>query len=507
MTNREWIALLIVVAFVVGTATNLDVASTVFIEAKNYVVVTFDWFFTGVTSLCLLATLWIGVDPRFNVRLGNDDDRPEFTNLAWFAMLFSAGLASGVLYWATAEPIAHFQGNPHLQMIGAEALSAHAAQVAVRVTIFHWGLHGWALYVVTGLGIAYFSYRRGQPLALRAALYPLLGERINAWPGAVVDLIGVVGTVFGVATSIGLAVAGMNAAIGELLGIAISTTNQLVIVAVVVGLGIVSVISGVSRGIRRLSEINVWLSAALMVVIVIIGPTAFLLGFIATSLGDYLANVIPMGFWTANNVAEQDWQGAWTVFYWGWWLAWTPFVGLFIARISRGRTVREFVLGVMLIPTLSVVVWMSVFGGLALHGELTGQASIIDQVNADYAVGTVATVRRLGVMVLPLVAVITFLLFTWLVTSIDSATLVICTLLKRDGADISAVQKTMWGMLLGVVTGLLLYVGGVSALQAASIVTGLPIGFLVLAIGIGVLKDVRKDVVKDVRKDVRKGAS
>ncbi|MCZ6616546.1 MAG: BCCT family transporter [Gammaproteobacteria bacterium] len=492
MTKREWTALLIIGVFVVGTATNLEVASSVFIQAKDYVVVTFDWFFTGVTSLCLLLTLWIGIDPRFNVRLGHDDDRPEFTNIAWFAMLFSAGLASGVLYWATSEPITHFQGNPHLEMIGAEPFSAHAAQVAVRVTIFHWGLHGWGLYVLTGLGIAYFAYRRGQPLALRSALYPLLGEHVNGWPGAVVDLIGVIGTVFGVATSIGLAVAGMNAAMSELSGIAINTTNQLIIVALVVGLGILSVISGVSRGIRRLSEINVWLSALLLVTILIVGPTAFLLGFVVTSLGDYATSVIPMGFWTANNAAGQNWQGAWTVFYWGWWLAWTPFVGLFIARISRGRTVREFVLGVMLVPTLSVIVWMSVFGGLALHGELTGQASIVDQVNADYAVGTVAVVRRLGVLVFPLVLVITFLLFTWLVTSIDSATLVICTLLKHDDANIPALKKVTWGVLLGIVTGLLIYVGGVTALQAASIVTGLPIGFLVVAIGIGVVKDVRK---------------
>ena len=270
--------------------------------------------------------------------------------------LSSARKASG----STAEPITHFQGNPHLEMIGAEALTAHAAQVAVRVTIFHWGLHGWGLYVLTGLGIAYFSYRRGQPLALRAALYPLLGERVNAWPGEMVDLIGVVGTVFGVATSIGLAVAGMNAAMSELFGIGINTTNQLVIVALVVGLGITSVISGVARGIRRLSEINVWLSTLLLLAILIVGPTAFLLGFVVTSFGDYAANVIPMGFWTANSVADQNWQGAWTVFYWGWWLAWTPFVGLFIARISRGRTVREFVLGVMLVPRRAPVGRLSV---------------------------------------------------------------------------------------------------------------------------------------------------
>jgi hypothetical protein len=263
MAPREWVAVLVIGSFVVGTATNLDIASDVFIAARDYVVATFDWFFTGVASCALLAAIWIGVDPRFNVRLGEDHERPEFTNLAWFAMLFSAGLASGVLYWATAEPILHFQGNPHLAMEGAVPLSPQAAQTAVTLTIFHWGLHGWGFYVLTGLGIAYFAFRRGLPLALRSALYPVLGEHIHRWPGLLVDLIGVMGTVFGVATSIGLAVAGMNAAMNQLFGIAINITNQLAIVGLVSALGVMSVISGVSRGIRRLSELNVYLSAGL----------------------------------------------------------------------------------------------------------------------------------------------------------------------------------------------------------------------------------------------------
>ncbi|MCZ6656322.1 MAG: BCCT family transporter, partial [Gammaproteobacteria bacterium] len=434
----------------------------------------------------------IGLDPRFNVRLGHDDERPEFTNLAWFAMLFSAGLASGVLYWATAEPILHYQGNPHLVMEGGTPLSAEAAQTALTLTIFHWGLHGWGFYVLTGLAIAYFAYRRDLPLALRSALYPVLGEYIHRWPGYVVDLVGVMGTVFGVATSIGLAVGGMNAAMSELFGIAVTISNQLVIVGLVALLGIISVISGVSRGIRRLSELNVYLSVGLLLAVLIIGPTTYLLGTVATSFGDYAIRVIPMGLWTASSVEDQAWQSTWTVFYWGWWLAWAPFVGLFIARVSRGRTVREFVVGVMLVPTLSVIVWMSVLGGTAIHGELFGPTSIIDQVNADYAVATVSVVQRLGVLVVPLVAVIGFLLFTWLITSIDSATLVICTLLKRDQLEISAAQKTLWGVLIGAVTGLLLYVGGVTALQAASIVFGLPIGFVLVAIGYGVLKSVRR---------------
>lgn len=492
MAPREWAAVLVIAGFVVGTATNLDVASEVFIAARDYVVATFDWFFTGVASCALLVTIWIGVDPRFNVRLGADHERPEFTNLAWFAMLFSAGLASGVLYWATAEPIIHFQGNPHLAMEGAAPMSPAAAQTAVTLTIFHWGLHGWGFYVLTGLGIAYFAFRRGLPLALRSALYPVLGEHIHRWPGRLVDLVGVMGTVFGVATSIGLAVAGMNAAMNQLFGTAININNQLAIVGLVSALGIMSVISGVSRGIRRLSELNVYLSAGLLLAVLAIGPTAYLLGFVVTSFADYVTRVVPMGFWTASSVPDQGWQSAWTVFYWGWWLAWAPFVGLFIARVSRGRTVREFVAGVMIVPSLSVIIWMSIFGGAALHGELFGAASIIDQVNDDYSVGTVSVIARLDVLVPFLVAVVGFLLFTWLITSIDSATLVICTLLKRDQPEISIAQKILWGVLVGAVTGLLLYVGGVTALQAASIVFGLPIGFVIVAIGFGILRTMRK---------------
>ena len=491
MTNRELVAIVVVVGFVVGTAANLDTANELFGVAKDYLVATFDWFFTGVASVCLFVVIWIGVDPRFNVRLGRDDERPEFANLAWFAMLFSAGLASGVLYWATAEPITHFQGNPHLAMSGDAPLTAAAAQMAVTLTIFHWGLHGWSFYVLTGLGIAYFSFRCGQPLALRSALFPLLGKNVERWPGFAVDLIGVIGTVFGVATSIGLAVAGMNAAMSELFGVSINIVNQLIIVALISVLGILSVISGVSKGIRRLSEMNVWLSAALLLAVLIIGPTGYLLGFVATSFGDYAMQAIAMGLWTASDAAGQSWQGAWTVFYWGWWLAWAPFVGLFIARISRGRTVREFVLGVMLVPTLSVIVWMAVFGGAALHGELSGQVSIIEQVNADYSVGTISVLQRLDTFALPLIAVVCILLFTWLVTSVDSAVLVICMLLKGDSLEIPLPQKVIWGVLLGLVSGLLMYVGGVGALQAASIVTGLPIGLVVLGIAFGILKNVR----------------
>ena len=490
---RELLAFALLAAFVIATVMNLDAASALFVDSKDYVVATFGGFFAWTASLCLIFVIGLGLLPqRFNVRLGDAGERPEFTNLAWFAMLFSAGLASGVLYWATAEPITHFQGNPHLTQSGVQPFSAAAAQSAVTLTIFHWGLHGWGFYVLVGLSIAYSAFRHDQPLTLSTSLYPLLGDRCRQWPGVFIDLIGVFGTVFGVATSIGLAVGGMNAAMSELFGFSVNTTNQLLIIALVAGLGVVSVVSGISRGIRRLSEINVYLSSVLLMGILLLGPTGFLLGFVVTSFGDYVTQVMPMGFWVANNAPEEAWQGAWTVFYWGWWLAWAPFVGLFVARISRGRTLREFVLGVLLVPTLVIIVWMSVFGGTALHGELGAGASIVEQVNEDYALGTVSVIRRLDILVLPLICLVGFLLFTWLITSIDSATLVVCTLLRREPHHVSNRQKTVWGLTLGLLSAVLLYAGGLNALQAASIVTGLPIGFLLLAIGVGLTKELMK---------------
>ena len=485
---RQGISVAIVGLFVLFTIIDVDAAQQSFMAVKDAVVESFDWFFTLSASICLLATVWLALDSRINVRLGGDDERPEFSYLSWFCMLFSAGLASGLLYWATAEPLTHFQGSPHMTMAGIDSLSAGAAQSAITLTIFHWGFHGWGFYVLTGLAIAYQSYRNGLPLALRSTLHPLLGERAFGWPGFAVDLIGVMGTMFGVATSIGLAVAGMNAALSKLVSVDISMANQLIIVAGVSVLGTLSVMSGVARGIRRLSELNIWLTLALLLGVVLIGPTAYLLGTVVTSMGDYTTSVIPMGFWTALGRADQDWQGAWTVFYWGWWLAWTPFVALFVARISRGRTLREFVTGVMLVPTFVVIIWMSVFGGAAIHGELNGMQSLLPAVNADYSVGTTAMIERLGVMVTPLIMIITFLLFTWLITSFDSATLVICTLLKRETREISGLQKITWGILIGTVTGLLMYMGGVSALQAASIVVGLPVGVVVLASAWGLFK-------------------
>jgi choline/glycine/proline betaine transport protein len=475
----------IVVVFVGGAALETPAASAILIATKDWVVGHFDWLFVFVVTAAVVGVVCLALHPRAKARLGPEDSRPEFGTLSWFAMLFSAGLASGLLYWATAEPILHHQGNPFLEGAGGDAKSA--VTTAMRLTVLHWGLHGWALYVVAGLGIAIFSYRYDRPLSFRSALYPVLGARhVDRWPGLAVDLVALFGTVCGVATSIGISAGGMNATLGSLLGVDVSIANQIVIVFGVCGLGILSAVSGLARGIRRLSEVNVWVSGLLLFAFVLIGPTFFVAGLFLETLIDYAVHALPTGWWLAETPEHQAWQGSWTVFYWGWWLAWTPFVSLFIARISRGRTIREFAVAVMLVPTLVTVLWMSVLGGTALHQELASPGSVGGAVSQDPSLGMVAVIQGFGSPALGTLLTLTaaFLLFTWMITSLDSATLVICLLL---GVDEAAPAKAFWGLALAGVTSVLLVVGGLPALQAASVTVGLPLAVVMVFVGGGLV--------------------
>jgi choline/glycine/proline betaine transport protein len=480
-------AIFSLVLFSAYAAIDLQAANAVTVAMRDMVTGHFDWLLTGTVSGVLLLALVLLLLPNASRRIGYEHDRPEFSRWSWFSMLFSAGLASGLVYWGTAEPITHFGGNP---FVAADATNMQAATTAVTITVFHWGLHGWGLYAITGLCIGLAAYRRGRPITFSAALLPLVGERhVDGLLGRIVDLLALYGTVFGVATSIGLAVGSMNATLEPLSGLPFNMFSQLGIVMVVSTLGVLSVLSGIASGIRRLSELNVWLSLGLLIAIVVAGPTSWLLMAAPANLIDYAANVIPMGFWLADSSADHAWQGAWTVFYWGWWLAWTPFVGMFIARISRGRTIREFILGVLIVPVLVVVTWMTVFGGTALHQELASAGAVSEAVTADYSLGLVATIENLPVPELRtlLLVVVSFLLFTWLITSLDSATLVICHILHFDHMGS---MKILWGFLLGGVTCTLMLIGGMQALQAASIIIGLPMAILMLLISISAAKQV-----------------
>ena len=474
--------------FVGYAALDTESAGAVFIGVKDSVVEQFDLLFNWTVSLVLLLVILTCFHPRAKVRLGKDSDRPEFSYLAWFAMLFSAGLASGLLFWGTAEPITHMLDNPFLAMRGQLAGTPEAAITAVSVTTFHWGFHGWGLYVLVGLCIALGAYRYDLPLTFGTAFSPL--TRFKPLPGGIaasIDVIAILGSVFGVATSIGIAVGGMNATLASIIDIEMSTRIQLAIVVLVCCLGIFSAVSGVAKGIRLLSEVNVWISLALVVVLIAVGPTLWILEVFLSSTLDYVVNVIPMGFFTAETTADKAWQSAWTVFYWGWWLAWAPFVGLFVARISKGRTMREFIIAVLFVPVLIILLWMSVFGGTAVHQELQQAGSVSEIVLADSSQGIVKVFSGLGSEVLQkaMIGVAAFLLFTWLITSLDSATLVLCHLLRVDHLQW---MKVFWGFMLGAVTCILILAGGISALQAASIIVGLPLAFLVLAIAAGLIR-------------------
>jgi len=484
------------VGLVAGSVTlgvaSIDATSAILFASKGWVVSHFDWFFVLVANAAIVSVALFALHPNANLRLGPDDARPEFSRLSWFAMLFSAGLASGLLYWATAEPILHLQSNPFLGDSTASGLAGSPTPVtlALRLTVLHWGIHGWALYVVAALAISIYAYRHGQSLTFRTALYPILGpDRIDRWPGKAVDLLALIGTVAGVATSIGLSAGSINATLSSLFAIEVDTANQLAIVFGVCGLGILSALSGLTRGIRRLSELNVWVSALLLGAFLLLGPTLYLGGLLFETLADYLIYAIPTGLWVGTTGAERAWQGEWTVFYWGWWLAWTPFVSLFIARISKGRTIREFTIAVLLVPVAVTLVWMVVLGGTAIFQEAASAGSVADQVNRDYSLGLVAVIEQLGPAWLTqsLIAIAAFLLLTWLITSLDSATLVICHLL---GAEEIAAAKVFWGLSLAAVAAVLLRAGGLAALQAASIVIGLPLAGLMVLLGAGLLRDL-----------------
>ena len=424
---QSMIAVAAVTVFVVVATASIETTSLVLETARRAVVLHLGGLFVLVANVAVGSVVLLACVPRANVRLGPPGAKPDFGAVSWFAMLFSAGLASGLLYWATAEPILHLQSNP---FVSGDAVggSDEAVRAALRLTVLHWGLHGWALYVLAALAIAIYSYRHGQPLAVRTALHPLLGaRRLAGWPGRVIDLVALFGTVCGVATSIGLSASSMNATLHALFGTRVSTAHQVAIIFGVCALGTASAISGLSRGVRRLSELNVWSSAVLVVAVFAWGPTAYLGEQIARTLLDYALHAIPNGLWLARTPEERLWQGDWTIFYWAWWLAWMPFVSLFIARISRGRTLREFAIAVLLVPTLVTLVWMCVFGGAAIAREQAAPGGLSAVVAADYSLGLVEVLEGLGSPFVAgaLTALACVLLFTWLVTSIDSATLMI----------------------------------------------------------------------------------
>ncbi|MFT6094010.1 MAG: choline/glycine/proline betaine transport protein, partial [Pseudohongiellaceae bacterium] len=465
-------------------------AAITFNSLQNWLTTNFGWFYMASIAFFFGFVVYLAFSRFANIKLGPDDSAPDYSYLSWFAMLFSAGMGIGLLFFGVSEPLTHFTQPP----LGA-GNTAQSAGHAMEITFFHWGLQAWSVYIVVGLSLAYFSFRHGLPLSVRSALYPLIGDRIYGPIGHAVDIFAVLGTMFGVATSLGLGVMQVNAGLNFLFGIEVSTTVQIALIVGITGMATVSVVAGLDAGIRRVSELNLMLAIIMLIFILVAGPTATLLGALMQNIGGYLSGMVDMTF---NLYAYQpnEWMGDWTLFYWAWWISWSPFVGMFIARISRGRTIREFIVGVLLVPAGFTFLWLSLFGNTALTMELAD--SSIGLVNAALVDSPTALFVMLEQLpwsnVMSLVA--TLLIVTFFVTSSDSGSLVIDIITSGGNEDPPVWQRIFWAIIEGAVAAALLLAGGLSALQTAAITSALPFAFVMFLMCFGLYRGLNAETLK-----------
>lgn len=445
---------------------------------QNFIVGKFGWFYVFAVAVFIVFALGVAMSSMGSIRLGPDDSEPDFSTFSWFSMLFSAGMGIGIMFYGVAEPILHYANPP----VGPGE-TVDAARQAMELAFFHWGLHAWAIYAVMGLSLAYFGFRQGLPLTVRSALYPIIGDRIHGWMGHLVDIFAVLGTMFGVATSLGLGVMQVNAGLSYLFDIPQDTMVQVALIAIITLMATTSVVSGINAGIRRLSEINLLLAVLLMLFVLVTGPTVFLLTATVQNTGAYLSDIVNKTF-TLYAYQPNEWIGGWTLFYWGWWISWSPFVGMFIARVSRGRTVREFVIGVLLVPSAFTFLWFTVFGNTALEMQMAGVADIVGAVKADVAVALFKFLEHLPLASISM-GIATLLVVTFFVTSSDSGSLVIDIITSGGQEDPPVWQRIFWALTEGVVAALLLLAGGLVALQTAAITTGFPLGIILLLVSYG----------------------
>jgi choline/glycine/proline betaine transport protein len=485
ITSASLIVVLVLVAVIAPQTTQ-----SVFQMIQDWIIANVSWFYILTVAIILISVVFLAISRYGDIKLGPDHSEPDYRNVTWFAMLFSAGMGIGLMFFGVAEPVMHFITPP----VGTGGDVA-AAREAMKITFFHWGLHAWAIYAIVGLMLAFFCYRHGLPLTLRSALYPLIGERIYGPIGHAVDVFAILGTVFGVATSLGLGVAQINSGLHHLFGLPVSVGVQVGLIVVTCALATLSVASGLDKGIRILSETNLALAVILLLFVLVLGPTVFLLQTYVQNTGAYLSEIVSKTF---NLYAYQpsDWIGGWTLFYWGWWIAWSPFVGLFIARISRGRTIRQFVGGVLLVPTGFTLLWMTVFGDTAIHFILVEHLqSLAETVDQDSSLALFAFLEQLPFSgLVSLIAVAMVVVF--FVTSADSGALVV-DLLASGGQDRTPVwQRIFWSALMGVVAIALLLADGLKALQTATIASALPFSVILLLSIWGLFRALGADATK-----------
>ncbi|MBW5412716.1 MULTISPECIES: choline BCCT transporter BetT [Pseudomonas] len=485
-----WGSTLLILILVIYASAFHESAQSVFGLIQSWIITNVSWFYILAVALILLTVVFLGVSRYGDIKLGPDHSEPDYSSTTWFAMLFSAGMGIGLMFFGVAEPVMHFLSPPT-----GQSGTVDAAREALIITFFHWGLHAWAIYAIVALILAYFSFRHGLPLTLRSALYPLIGERIYGPIGHAVDIFAILGTVLGVATSLGFGVAQINTGLNYLFGLEVSVPVQIGLIIATTALATLSVVTGLDKGVRRLSELNLGLAVLLLLMVLVLGPTVFILQTFVQNTGGYLTEIVSRTF-NLYAYKPNDWIGGWTLFYWGWWLAWSPFVGLFIARISRGRTIREFVSGVLLVPAGFTLFWMTVFGDTAIHMiSWQGITSLGDAVNKDSSLALFAFLEHFPfASAISMVAIIMVVVF--FVTSADSGAMVV-DMLASGGMDKTPVwQRVFWAASMGVVAIALLLADGLKALQTATIATALPFTIALLCSMWGLLKALKLDATK-----------
>ncbi|WP_144783176.1 BCCT family transporter [Microbacterium sp. BH-3-3-3] len=483
-TIRGWVfwpAAGIALAFIAFAMIFPTAAEATFGAVQTFIVSAFNWYYVLIAAFFVVFALAMGFSRFGNIKLGQDDDEPEFSTMSWFSLLFAAGMGIGLVFYGVSEPLSHF-ADPRP---GVEGTPNQLAQQAMSQTFLHWGVHAWSIYVVLGLALAYAFHRRRRPRTIRWALEPLLGARLvqGGW-GNAIDVAALVGTLFGVATSLGLGVIQISAGLDYLGVVSPSVISQAIIVGIITGFVLFSVLSGVGKGMKWLSNINLVLAGLLMLFLLFVGPTEFLLRDVVQSIGNYIQNFVSLSFTTSAYSGEEGvaWQGAWTAFYWGWWISWAPFVGIFIARISRGRTVREFVVGVILVPTLVGILWFTVLGGTAIYGELTGTVQLV---GADGAVNvSTALFQMLQGVPGSVVVSVGFLILIgiFFVTSADSGALVMGMIATGGEEEPKRWVRVFFTLATSLIAFALLLAGGLQALQTAAISIALPFSVVLLAI-------------------------
>ena len=488
MTPVFVISSISIVAFVIGTFAFQEATTEVFKKTREWLTTNLDWFFMIAADLVLLFCLYLALSPLGKVRLGGTDAKPEYSNLTWLAMLFAAGVGIGLLFFGVAEPVYYFQKPP----LGITPGTEEAATVGIAATVFHWGLHGWAIYGVVGLALGFFAYNKGLPLTIRSAFYPLFGDRVWGWPGHIVDTFAIFAGLFGLATSLGFGVQQVASGFNYLFDVPANDTTMVVLIVVITSIALASVLTGINVGIKRLSQFNMILAFLLLLAVILLGPTLYILSGMFAVLGSYLSKIVPLSNWIGRE--DTGFLHNWTTFYLAWWFAWAPFVGTFIARVSKGRTVREFIVFVLLMPTLLCLLWFATFGGTAFYQHIVeGYTGVTENIEAwKLEIVLFKMFDKLPMTTL-LSSVAMLLTIVFFVTSSDSGSLIVDTIAAGGKVDAPVTQRIFWCTIEGVVAIALLLGGGLDALQAASLATGFPFAIVVLGMAISVWMGLRSE--------------